>query len=198
MQNNGNWPSRFNLEQNGLKGLKAAHWNLTAPQLIEEALSRSEGVLSDTGALVVRTGQFTGRSPKDKYVVSDETTESAVHWGAVNQPLSEDAFDGIYRRLLRHWEGREVFVQDCFGGAGRANRMAIRVVTELAWHALFGRQLFVRPEPGTTVDHAPEFTLLFAPGFHADPSIDGTNSETCIALNFKRRLVMLKCVFHVL
>jgi len=158
-------------------------------QLVEKAIQRYEGMLDNGGALVVRTGQFTGRSPKDKYVVREAGTETTVDWGAVNQPMSEASFDGIYERILKFWEGEKLFVQDCFGGADPAHTLPIRVIAQRAWHALFARQLFVRA--ADTENHAPEFTVLFAPTFYADPERDGTRSKTCIAINFKRNVVII-------
>jgi phosphoenolpyruvate carboxykinase (ATP) len=155
------------------------------------AVRRKEGLLASNGALVVRTGQFTGRSPKDKYIVRDASTETTVNWGAVNQAMSPDAFDRLYSRLLVFLEAHELFVQDCFGGADPQYRLPIRVITQSAWHSLFARQLFIRLQPEDIAAHKPEFTLIFAPEFNAIPAEDGTRSETCIALNFSRRLIVI-------
>ncbi len=114
---------------------------------MEKALQRHEGLLAEGGALAVRTGQFTGRSPKDKYVVREASTEATVDWGSVNQPMSEQIFDQIYDRLISSWEGGELFVQDCYAGADPAYTLPVRVITQRAWHALFARQLFLRPDP---------------------------------------------------
>ncbi|MGA3097214.1 MAG: phosphoenolpyruvate carboxykinase (ATP) [Bryobacteraceae bacterium] len=177
------------LEQHGLRNLKVAHWNLGVAQLLEHAVQRGEGEFAANGAFVVRTGQFTGRSPKDKFVVRDEETEANVEWGTVNQPLSEAHFDSIHSRVLEFWQGREAYVQDCLSGANTNYAMRFRVITQFAWHALFARQLFLRQdeaEPG-----GPDFTILFAPEFQVDPAADGTNSETCIAISFKHRVVLI-------
>ena len=156
------------LEQHGLRNLKAAHWNLGVPQLLEHAVQRGEGEFAANGAFMVRTGQFTGRSPKDKFVVRDEETETNVQWGSVNQPLSEAHFDSIHSRVLEFWQGREVYVQDCLSGANTDYAMRFRVITRFAWHTLFARQLFSagqdEAEPG-----GPDFTILFAPEFQAEP-----------------------------
>ena len=191
MHNTGIRPSGFGLEKHGLRNLQEAHWNLGTAQLIEKAIQRHEGLLASGGALVVRTGQFTGRSPKDKFVVRDDVTESTVHWGSVNQPLSEENFNALEAKLHAFLQGQEVFVQDCWAGADPAYALPIRVITMRAWHNLFARQLFIRPDPAKTHEHVPEFTLIFAPAFHADPAIDGTNSETCIAINFKKKVVLI-------
>ena len=191
MQNSGIRPSRYGLEEHGIRNIAAAYWNLGTAQLLEKAIQRHEGLLASGGAFVVRTGQFTGRSPRDKFVVMNEVTESNVNWGAVNQPMSEEHFQRLHSKMLAFWQGNELFVQDCFAGADADYSLPIRVITQRAWHNLFARQLFIRPNPEKTEDHVPAFTLLFAPGFHADPTDDGTNSETCIAINFKKRLVII-------
>jgi phosphoenolpyruvate carboxykinase (ATP) len=191
MQNTGIRPSKFGLEKHGLRNLQTAYWNLGTAQLIEKAIQRHEGLLASGGALVVRTGQFTGRSPKDKFVVRDETTEKTVHWGSVNQPMSEEHYNALEAKLLAFLQGQDVFVQDCFAGADPDYRLPIRVITQRAWHNLFARQLFIRPDPEKTEEHVPEFTLIFAPQFHADPAVDGTNSETAVVINFKKKIVLL-------
>jgi phosphoenolpyruvate carboxykinase (ATP) len=189
--NAGVGPSRFGLENHGIRHINIAYWNLGTAQLLEHAIQRREGTLASGGSLVVRTGQFTGRSPKDKFVVRDEITDSTVQWGAVNQPMSEAHFDRLYGKMMAFWQGRDVFVQDCFVGADPAFGVPLRVVTQYAWHNLFARQLFIRADPRKTVDHEPQFTILFAPDFQANPAEDGTNSETCIVLNFKKRVVLI-------
>src|SRR5664279_4938157 len=167
-------PSRHGLEEQGFRNLNVAYWNL-----------------GSGGSFVVRTGQFTGRSPKDKFVVRDETTDAQVNWGDVNQPLSEAHFDRLYSKMMAFWQGHDVYVQDCHVGADPEYGMPIRVVTQLAWHNLFARQLFIRPDAEKTGDHAPQFSILFAPDFQTNPAEDGTNSETCIVINFRKRVVLI-------
>ncbi len=167
------------------------HWDLSSAELVERAVQNREGTLARCGALVVRTGQFTGRSPKDKYIVRDRVTESNVHWGPVNQPMSPQAFDGLHARLLRHLEGKELFVQDCFAGADPEYTLGVRVITERAWHACFARQLFLKQRHLQDREMNSDFTLIFAPEFEAAPEIDGTRSRTCIAVDFTRRLVLI-------
>jgi phosphoenolpyruvate carboxykinase (ATP) len=191
MQNAGVRPSRYELGRHGLHKVQTAYWNLGTAQLVEKAIQRREGMLASGGAFVVRTGQFTGRSPKDKYLVREPGTESTVNWGSVNQPMSEAQFDGLFQRMLSFWEGQDVFVQDCFAGADPGYTMPIRVIAQRAWHALFARQLFVRPDPMKTEDHVPEFTLFFAPTFYSDPVKDSTRSQTAIVVNFAKRIVLI-------
>jgi phosphoenolpyruvate carboxykinase (ATP) len=184
-------PSRHGLEEQGFRNLNVAYWNLGTAQLLEHAIQRREGNLASGGSFVVRTGQFTGRSPKDKFIVRDETTDAQVNWGDVNQPLSEAHFDRLYSKMMAFWQGHDVYVQDCHVGADPEYGMPIRVVTQLAWHNLFARQLFIRPDAEKTGDHAPQFSILFAPDFETNPAEDGTNSETCIVINFKKRVVLI-------
>ncbi len=184
-------PGRFGLEQHGLHNVQAAHWNLNAASLVEASLLREEGILAENGALTVRTGQFTGRSPKDKFVVRDAQTENTVHWGAVNQPMSPEAFQGLHTKVLAHLQDREIFVQDLTAGADPDYNLPVRVITRRAWHALFGRQLLIRPRREELEHHVPSFTIIFVPDFQADPAVDGTNSTTAIAIDFTRRVVLI-------
>jgi phosphoenolpyruvate carboxykinase (ATP) len=177
------------LEEHGIHNINAAYWNLGAPQLIEHTVQRREGMLAANGSLVVRTGQFTRRSPKDKFIVRDEITDAHVHWGAVNQPMTEAQFDRLYARATAFWQGQDAYVQDLLVGADPQYALSVRVVTQLAWHSLFGRQLFIRPTRPS--QSAPDFTILFAPEFQSNPAAEGTNSETCIAINFKKRVVLI-------
>src|SRR5580704_5450663 len=144
MSNAGVTANGFELGEHGIRNLGAAHLNLGTSILLEHAIRRNEGILSSTGALSVNTGQFTGRSPKDKYIVRDELTESSVHWGPVNQPMTPETFGRLYAKVRAFLQGREVYIQDCHGGADPAYSLPIRVVTQYAWHALFARQLFIR------------------------------------------------------
>jgi phosphoenolpyruvate carboxykinase (ATP) len=184
-------PSKHGLDLHGLHNLNVAYWNLGTAQLVEHAIQRREGNLASGGALVVRTGQFTGRSPKDKFVVRDEITDPNIHWGPVNQPMSEAHFDRIYKRMMAFWQGHDVYVQDCYVGADPEFTLPVRVVSQVAWHNLFARQLFIRPNPLETENHKPEFTILFAPDFQTNPADEGTNSETGIVISFKRRCVLI-------
>jgi len=179
------------LAQQGLRNLNAVYWNLGTPQLLEHAIQRREGHMARGGALVVRTGQFTGRSPKDKFFVRDKITESTVQWGPVNQALSEAHFERIHAKLLSFWQGEDAYVQDCIVGADKTYALPIRVVSQYAWHNLFARQLFIRPTGSPADRRQPEFTILFAPEFQTNPAEDGTSSETCIAISFKKRLVLI-------
>ncbi|HTM50449.1 MAG TPA: phosphoenolpyruvate carboxykinase (ATP) [Bryobacteraceae bacterium] len=184
-------PSTFGLDQHGIRNINIAYWNLGTSQLLEHAVQRREGVFSADGSFVVHTGQFTGRSPKDKFVVRDEVTDHTVQWGAVNQPMSEAHFERLYNKMLTFWQGHDVYVQDCAVGADPAYSLPMRVISQLAWHNLFARQLFIRLDPSQTGSHRPDFTIMFAPDFQANPAEDGTNSETAIVISFKKRVVLI-------
>ncbi|MDD5627915.1 MAG: phosphoenolpyruvate carboxykinase (ATP), partial [Elusimicrobia bacterium] len=129
--------SGLTLEQQGFRDLRQAYWNLPIPALYEEALSRQEGRLSDMGALLVDTGKHTGRSANDKFIVKEATTSDRVWWGEYNRPFPQDKFDGLLKKLQAYLKGRDLFVQDCYGGADPAYRLPVRVLTERAWHSAF-------------------------------------------------------------
>lgn len=165
--------------------------NLSVPELTEIAIKRGEAQLADTGALSARTGQYTGRSPKDKFLVDDAETHGRVEWGKTNQPLLSEKFAGLLDRMTAFAAGRELFVFDGFAGAEAGSRLAIRIVTQYAWHSQFAHQLFLRPTPSELADFAPQFTLLDLPSFHADPTLDGVRSETVIALDLTQKIGLI-------
>ncbi|MCZ8515733.1 phosphoenolpyruvate carboxykinase (ATP) [Paenibacillus filicis] len=167
------------------------HLNLSADELVRLALSRREGVLSSAQAFRATTGKFTGRSPKDKYIVREASVSEHVAWGPVNQPISEAQFDSLYRKALQYMQDRELFVFDGFAGADDEYRLPIRVVNEYAWHNLFVRQLFIRPDAAELAAHRPQFTVYALPGLKADPASDGTQSETFIIISFERQIVLI-------
>lgn len=191
MQNIGINPSGHGLEHHGLRNIRAAYWNLGVASLVEHAIKREEGILASGGALVVRTGKYTGRSPHDKFIVHDPEMEERINWGPVNQSIAPDRFDALLQRVLAFYQGRDVFVQDCYVGADRRYSVPIRAVTQYAWHSIFARQVFIRPDRSETHDHIPEFVILSAPGFKADPVADGTRSEAFIIVSFSKRLVLI-------
>ncbi len=183
--------SHYGLENHGLRNLGTVHWNLSTPTLIEHALKRQEGKVSKDGALVVCTGQHTGRSANDKFVVLDETTEDDIWWGKVNAPYEPTRFDALFERMMTHLEGSELYVQDRYVGADPEHRLPVRIVNELAWHSIFARNMFVEASDEQKVVNEPQFTVINAPSFTADPKTDATRSETFIVLNFARRLVII-------
>jgi len=179
------------LEVAGLLNIREVFWNLSPAQLYEHAIRNGEGVLCVDGPLVVLTGQHTGRSAQDKFVVCDKTTEEEVWWGAVNAPQQPNKFDGLYKRLCRYLEGKRLYVQDCFVGADPEYRLPVRVISELAWHNLFAHTMFIEPSGSETGAHNPEFTVITVPSFTANPEVDGTRSETFIVVNFAKRIVII-------
>ena len=173
-------------------GLTAkAHWNLSPAALYEHSIRRGEAEIAAGGPLVARTGTHSGRSPNDKFIVRDATTDSTVWWGNVNRPIEGARFESIKARLFDYLKSRELFVLDCYGGADPTNRLPVRVISELAWHSLFARNLFIQPKPAELTSHRPEFTIIQAPGFQADPKADGVNSQTVILVDFTQRLVLI-------
>ena len=172
--------------------LGKVHSNKSVPSLVETIIIQKEGVISSTGALSVRTGRFTGRSPDDRYIVDDDVTHGTVDWGKVNHPISEENFDRIFKRMKKHIEDKEeMFVFDGFVGADPAHRLPIRVMNNRAWHNLFARQLFIRPTAEELENFKPDFTLISCDDFAAIPGQEGTRTETFIILNFKKRLVLI-------
>ena len=184
-------PSRYGLEHHGLRNLKIAYWNFPTSHLYEHFILRDEGMISHLGPLVVRTGVHTGRSPNDKFLVKEASSEKNIWWGEINRPIEPARFDALHQRLCSYLEGKEIFVQDCFAGADPKYRLPIRVITELGWHSLFARNMFIRPDWSKTHEHVPEFTIISAPGFQADPERDATRSGTFIIVNFGRQLVLI-------
>lgn len=184
-------PVLAGLEALGLRSEGKLYYNLSTAELYEEALKRDEGVIAKEGPLVVTTGQHTGRSPNDKFIVDDPACHDKIGWGKVNKPISPEKFDALYARLMDYLTDKELFAQDLFAGADANYRLPVRVITQFAWHSLFARNLFIRPTPDQLIDHVPAFTIIDAPHFKADPAIDGTRSEVFIILNFTKRVVII-------
>ncbi len=184
--------SDYGLDNHGLANLHAVYWNLPAPALYEEITFRREAQLTYAGAVVANTGKHTGRSASDKFIVKEPTTDADVWWGEYNRPFSPEKFNDVYDRMLGFWQGRDAFVQDCYAGADPAYRLPVRIITEHAWHSLFARNMFLRPQTLTEYRrHVPDFTVLCAPSFKGMPSIDGTATNTFIVLNFAQRLCLI-------
>ena len=184
-------PSRIGLDRHGITAAGEVFWNLPPAELYEHAISAGEGKLAENGALFCSTGVHTGRSPRDKFLVEEPSTQEHIAWGKVNRPISEAHFDNLYRRVMDHYRDRNLYVRDMFAGADPGTRLPIRVVTETAWHSLFAAQLFIRPEPGSTGEHDPQFTILNAASCQADPATDGTHSGTFVVVHFGKRLVLI-------
>ncbi|MGQ0564066.1 MAG: phosphoenolpyruvate carboxykinase [Gemmobacter sp.] len=174
----------------GITGPGHVHYNLTEPALVQAAVERGEGRIGIGGAFLCATGQFTGRSPKDKFVVRTPLVEGTIWWDN-NAPMAPDAWDRLHADMLAHMAGRDYFVQDLYAGADPAHRLDVRVVTELAWHGLFIRHLLRRPDRAELDAFVPEWTIINCPSFKADPARHGCRTETVIALNFDARRILI-------
>ncbi|WP_342598675.1 phosphoenolpyruvate carboxykinase (ATP) [Psychrobacillus sp. FSL H8-0483] len=165
---------------------------LSVPQLVEKATSRGEAVLTSTGAVKAETGKYTGRSPKDKYIVEEAISKDKIDWGSVNQPISSEIFEALYIKVTEYLkEQDELFVFKGFAGADKESRLSIQVINEYAWHNLFAHQLFIRPSSEELASHEADFTVISAPNFKADPAVDGTKSETFIIVSMEKRVVLI-------
>ncbi|MBI4412710.1 MAG: phosphoenolpyruvate carboxykinase (ATP) [Deltaproteobacteria bacterium] len=168
------------------------HHNLNTAALYEQIILRNEAGLSEHGAVVALTGKYTGRSPNDKFVVREPSSEANVAWGKVNRPFDPQKFDVLHQRMLDYMKGKELFVQDCHAGADADHRLPIRVITEFAWQSLFARNMFIRPGTKEEIEnHVPQFTVVCLPNFKADTEVDGTNSEAFILLNFGKKTILI-------
>lgn len=174
----------------GLKDLSNVYYNLTPALLYEEAIRRHEAKITGQGALVAYTGQHTGRSAKDKYIVRTSETESQIWWDN-NQPISQEHFDVLYSDFIEHAKGRDLFVEDLIGGADEKNSIRARIVSEYAWHALFIRNLLIRPYESELKSYVPQMTIINLPSFRADPMRHGCRSETIIACDLNRLIVLI-------
>ena len=178
------------LEHQGITGLGYVYYNLIEPDLMEASLKANEATLGQGGTLLVTTGKHTGRSPKDKFVVKTPEVADTIWWDN-NPPMDADKFDVLHADMLEHMKGGTYYVQDLFGGADPAHRLDVRVVTELAWHGLFIRHLLRRPERAELDSFAPEWTILNCPTFKADPAKHGCRSDTVIAMNFAKKVILI-------
>ncbi len=183
---------KVGLDALGIINVCRVHWNPTTPMLYEDVVKRNEGVIVHLGPIVVRTGSHTGRSPNDKFIVKETVSADKVWWGAVNRPFDEGKFKSLLYRLQAYLQGKDVYIQDCHAGADPKYRLPIRVITETAWHSMFAHNMFRQVhDPGERAGHAPEFTVINVPHFHAVPELDGTNSEAFIIVNFGMKLVLI-------
>ncbi len=182
----------YGLAYLGLTNLRKVYWNLPTEALYEEIVFRGEASISREGPIIVNTGKHTARAAGDKFVVREPSSEQHVWWGNYNRPMAPSKFEELFSRLQGFLQGRDLFVQDCFGGADPEYRLPVRIVTELAWHSHFARNMFLKPRTNDEYRrHVPEFTVLAVPSFKAFPVVDQTPSETLIALNFDQRLCII-------
>jgi phosphoenolpyruvate carboxykinase (ATP) len=165
--------------------------NLSTAELYEDAIRSGEGLVAAEGPLVVRTGKHTGRSPEDKFVVREPTTESKIWWGPVNRPISEAHYDALRARLQAYLAGKDLYAQDCYIGAHPRHRRSLRVYTETAWASIFARNLFRRPPVEDLAGFRPNFTIINVPSFRADPATEGTRTETAILVHLERMEIII-------
>ena len=187
----GTKPKNADLSKIGLKNLGDTYWNLEPAELVEHTIVNGQGVLVNSGALAVDTGEFTGRSPKDKFCVKDGTTENTVWWGDINIPMEPATFDRLRERMTAYMMGRDTYVQDAYVCADPTFRMNVRLAAELPWSALFGHNMFMRLSGEELADFTPEWHILCAPGFLADPKVDGTRQHNFAAIDFTRKVVLI-------
>jgi len=181
----------FSVADLGLSNVEMAYWNLHPSELVEDTISRGQGVLTDVGALAIDTGEFTGRSPKDKYAVVDYNTKDSVWWGDVNNRFEEDKFDKLHHRMLAYLGGKEIWVRDTYACADPKYRINIRVVNEHSWSNLFSYNLFLRPTREEIKHFKHDWLILNAPGFKADPKIDGTRQHNFAIINFTKKIILI-------
>jgi phosphoenolpyruvate carboxykinase (ATP) len=177
----------------GIKNPKNLHWNLTPEELVNHTVTSGQGTLNDTGALVVMTGAFTGRSPKDKFMVKDAITENHVDWANTNFniPFDADKFDALYDKVIQYLDEKEIFSRDCVACADDSFKLPIRVVTEYPWSNLFAYNMFIRPTDNEKANFNPTWHVICAPGFKADPAVDGTRQSNFAILNFTRKIALI-------
>jgi len=182
----------FGIEKHGLENVGHIYWSCVPPILYEQAIRKRVGMISFRGPLVVRTGDYTGRSPGDRFVVDEKSSTGKIWWGESNRPFSEERFNSIFLRMNAYLQGKDVYVQDCYAGTDPAYRVSVRVITEDAWHSLFARNMFIRMESEEELkSFVPQFTVINVPGFRANPAYDGTASEAFILVNLAEKKILI-------
>ena len=184
-------PKTANLDQLGLSNITNAYWNLTPAELVEETVIRGMGVLSDTGAVAIDTGEFTGRSPKDRFIVCDSYTENAVWWGDINIKFSSENFDSLYDKVTSYLQNKDIFVRDSYACSDERFKLNIRVVNEYPWSNHFADNMFISPKNEDLENFNPDWHIINAPGFYADPDKDGTRQHNFAVINFTKKLIII-------
>ena len=179
------------LAEIGLQSSQPVHYQCSPAELSEHTIDLRQGVLSDTGALVINTGEFTGRSPKDKFTVKDEITRHSVHWNEFNIPVDPKSFDQLYKKMMAYLGNKEIWVRDCFACADPGFRLNIRVINENPWSNLFAYNMFLRPKENELYNFSPEWHIIQAPGFKADPLIDGTRQHNFAMISFSKKVILI-------
>lgn len=191
MSNQSHPRSSVGLDYLNLENNENTLWNLTPPELYEEAIINGEAILTNDYAIRVLTGKYTGRSPKDKFIVDQPSIHDDIDWGEINQSTDEEVFDNLFEQVTDYLQDKKLYIKDCFAGADEKYQLNVRVVSEAAYHGIFSHNMFIRPTEEQLKEHEPEFTVLAAPNFKADPEKDGTRSEAFILVNFDKRIILI-------
>jgi phosphoenolpyruvate carboxykinase (ATP) len=181
----------FGLQESGIRNANNVYWNFAPAALVEQTITRGQGELADNGGLCVATGEFTGRSPKDKFAVKDANSENEVWWGEVNHPISPAQFQSLKAKILAYFQGKDLWVRDVYAGADPNYRIGVRVVNEFPWQNLFVNNMFIRPDAQTQENFTPDWTILCAPGFFAVPAVDGTRQHNFTMIDFTERTILI-------
>lgn len=200
--------NRIELNSTTIIQAKKIHWNLTPPLLYEEIIKRGEAMIAEDGPIVIYTGKSTGRSPNDKFFVSEVSSKDHIWWGKDNKPFDMEKFEKLETRIVDYFNGRELFGQQCYGGADPLYRFPAQIITDNAWQSLFAYNMFRHVDSGSQGDFSPQFTVLVATGFETEPEIDGTRSDVVVAINLAKKMALIagtryageikKCVFTIL
>lgn len=183
--------SGVDLEYLGLKDKKTNYWNLIPAELYEHAIHNNEAILTNDYAIRVLTGKYTGRSPDDRFIVDHSPETDDIDWGKFNQSITPDVFDRLHHKMIDYLQDKQLYIKDLYAGADPAYRLNVRVISEAAYHALFAHNMFIRPNHKQLKEHEPEFSVLAAPNFKADPENDGTRSSAFILCSFEKKLILI-------
>ena len=187
----GTVPHSDPLKELGFKNLSKVHWNLSPLSLTEISVNQKMGVITDTGALAINTGKFTGRSPKDRFIVKDEKTKDTVWWGDINIPFEEKNFDALYNKIITYFEGKDMYVRDASACSVEEYKLNLRVINEYPWSNQFAGNMFIDPKESELKDFNPEWHIINAPGFEADPAIDGTIQSNFAIISFTKKMILI-------
>ncbi len=179
------------LEKLGLENVSSVTWNADPAQLVEDTLLNGQGLLANSGALAIDTGEFTGRSPQDRFIVKDEKTKDTVWWGNINKPFEEADYKSLYNRLTAYLSNRDIYARDTYACADPEHQLNIRVITEYPWSNLFAHNMFLRPAWEEIEDFEPQWHVICAPGFYADPEIDNTRQHNFAIINFSEKCIII-------
>jgi phosphoenolpyruvate carboxykinase (ATP) len=191
MENIGIYNKELDLASIGIKNAKKIYWNVERAELQEHAIRKNLGVHTETGALMIETGKFTGRSPKDRFIVKDDITRNSVDWGDINMPISPEHFDGLLEKMKSFVQDKDLYVNDVYACADERYRLRVRVISEYPWQSLFASNLFIRPERENIEKANPEWHVLAIPSFKANPDIDGTRQDNFAIINFTKKTIII-------